>query len=106
MLFPLEPTTPRSLTIVSTTDTTVTLSWITPGPANGIITHYKVDYRTSNGSYSSLEPFNTDLIRTITGLISNTEYNIRVTAFTVVGDGPASYITTHTGTYELKVLRN
>ena len=95
--FLLEPTAPRSLTIVSTTDNTVTLSWKTPDPANGIITHYQVDYKTRNGSYSSLEPFNTNLIHTITRLISNTEYNIRVTAFTVVGDGPASYITAHTG---------
>ena len=101
MLFSLEPTEPRLLTIVSITDTTITLSWKTPDPANGIITHYQVDYKTSNGSYSSLEPFNTNLICTITGLISNTEYNIRVTAFTVVGGGPSRYITTHTGKHKL-----
>ena len=96
----LEPTAPRSLTIESTTDTTVTLSWGTPDPANGIIIYYQVDYKTIHGSYSSLWPFNTNLIRMVTGLVSNTEYNLRVTAFTVAGKGTSSYITAHTGKYQ------
>ena len=95
--FHLEPTAPRSLIIVSITDTTITLSWKTPDPANGNITHYQVDYKTVDGSYSSLQPFNVNLIRTVTGLISNTEYKFRVTAFTIVGKGTPSYITAHTG---------
>ena len=95
----LEPTAPRLLTIESTTDTTVTISWGTPDPANGIITYYQVDYKTIHGSYLSLRPFNTSLIRTVTGLVSNTEYNLRVTASTVVGKGTSSYITAHTGKY-------
>ena len=95
----LEPTASRSLAIESTTDTTVTLSWGTPDPANGIITYYQVDYKTIHGSYSSLRPFNANLIRMVTGLVSNTEYNLRVTASTVVGKGTSSYITAHTGKY-------
>ena len=86
------PTAPRSLTIVNTTDSTVTLSWMPPDPPNGIITQYELQYRRVGGSYTSLQPLNTDLTRTVTGLTSGTQYEFRVRARTTVGYGSFSSI--------------
>ena len=87
-IFP-DPTAPRSLTVENVTNTTVTLSWMTPGPANGIITHYGLQYRRcSDGSYITVQPLNDEVTHTVTGLTIDTEYCIRVRAYTVVGSGP------------------
>ena len=88
------PTAPRLLTVVSVTDSRVTLSWMPPDPPNGIITQYHVWYRRVNGSYTSLQPLNTDLTRTVTGLISGTQYEFRVRAKTTVGYGSFSNMIT------------
>jgi len=73
----------------SVTDTTVTLLWTRPNPTNGIITQYQLQYRRcSGGSYTTLQPLNTAVTRTVTGLTVNTEYCFRVRAYTVVGSGP------------------
>ena len=77
--------------IVDVTDTTVTLSWMPPDPPNGIITQYQVQYRiTGGGSFTN--QMTTDLIDTITGLMTSTQYDFRVRASTVVGRGPPSNI--------------
>ena len=88
------PTAPRSLTVVNTTDSTVTLSWMPPDPPNGIITQYELQYRRVGGSYTSLQPLNTDLTRTVTGLTSGTQYEFRVRARTTVEYGSFSNIVT------------
>ena len=92
LIFLPVPTPPRSLTIVNTTDSTVTLSWMPPDPPNGIITQYQLQYRRVGGSYTSLQPLNTDLTRTVTGLTSGTQYEFRVRARTTVGYGHLSDI--------------
>ena len=78
--------------VVSVTDTTVTLSWMPPNPPNGIITQYQVEYRSDTSGFMLLQPSNVDLMRTVTGLSSNTQYMLRVTAFTVEGHGPVSKV--------------
>ena len=78
--------------VVSVTDTTVTLSWMPPDPPNGIITQYQVEYRSNTSGFMLLQPSNVDLMRTVTGLSSNTQYMLRVTAFTVEGNGPVSKV--------------
>ncbi|XP_065914678.1 protein sidekick-1-like isoform X2 [Dysidea avara] len=79
------PSVPRSLIVESVTGTTVTLSWMTPNPTNGIITLYNLQYRQCAGeSYTSLQPLNNDVTRTVAGLANNTEYCFRVRAFTVI----------------------
>ena len=88
------PTAPRSLTIVNTTDSTVTLSWMPPDPPNGIITQYQLQYRRVGGSYTSLQPLNTDLTRTVTGLTSGTQYEFRLRARTTAGFGSFSNMIT------------
>ena len=86
------PTAPKSLMIVSITNTTVSLSWMPPDTPNGIITQYQLQYRRSDSStnITSLNISNANLTYTVTGLSSNTEYLFIVRAFTVVGHGNAS----------------
>ena len=91
----LVPTTPMSLTIVNTTDSTVTLSWMPPDPPNGIITQYELQYRIAGSSSGYTSLVTTDLTRTITGLDNNTEYEFRVRARTTVGYGNFSIIATN-----------
>ena len=84
--------------IVDVTDTTVTLSWLSPDPPNGIITQYQVQYkRSGSSSFIQLTPLNVNRVRTVTGLDSDTQYEFRVTASTGAGDGTAfSNITART----------
>ena len=82
--------------VVTTTDTTVTLSWMPPDPPNGIITQYQVQYRRSDSSdsYVTTRTMTNDLTYTVTGLTANTEYDFRVRAATVVARGPPSNVVT------------
>ena len=90
------PTAPRSLMIVDVTDTTVTLSWMSPDPPNGIITNYRVQYRSDRSSYIQIDTNTNDLTYTytVTGLSTNTEYDFRVRAYTVVGRSYRSNVVT------------
>ena len=94
--------------IVDVTDTTVTLSWISPDPPNGIITNYRVQHRRSDSNspdYTSIDTRTNDLTYTVTGLSTNTEYNFRIRADTVVGHSqPSNVVTTLVGT--LKCIIN
>ena len=92
MYFIIAPTAPKSLIIVSITNTTVSLSWMPPNTTNGINTQYQLQYRRSDSStnITSLNVTSDTLIYTVTGLSSNTEYVFTVRAFTVVGHGNAS----------------
>ena len=97
------PTAPRSLMVVDVTETTVTLSWMSPDPPNGIITNYQVQYRRSDSSspdYTSVDTMTNDLTYTVTGLSTNTEYDFRVRADTVVGRSePSNVVTALVGKY-------
>ena len=94
MQFLTVPTAPRSLMVVDVTDTTVTLSWISPDPPNGIITQYQIQYRRQNNGTFSNNQITTDLTDTVTGLMTGTLYGFRVRAFTAVGNGPSSNVVT------------
>jgi len=81
--FPV-PSAPRSLTVISVTDTTVTLSWSPPDPTNGVITLYELQYkRCADENYNTQLPLNNAIPRTVTGLDVGTEYCFRVRAYTV-----------------------
>ena len=96
MYFITAPTAPKSLIIVSITNTTVSLSWMPPDTPNGIITQYQLQYRRSDNTTNttSLNIANDNLTYTVTGLSSNTEYVFTVRAFTVVGHGITSNVVT------------
>jgi len=74
---------------VSVNDSSVTISWMPPDPTNGIITRYDLQYkRISDPSYTLVNPQTTELSHEITRLTPNTEYECRVRASTIVGNGP------------------
>ena len=76
------------------TDATVTLSWMSPDPPNGIITQYQIQYRITGGGSFGNNQMTTDLTYIVTGLIIGTQYDFRVRAFTVVGHGSPSNVVT------------
>ena len=82
------PSVPRSLTVDGVNDSSVSLSWMSPDPANGIITQYMMEYRRSvDSSYASVTLSATILMYTVSGLDVDTEYQFRVRASTSVGNG-------------------
>ena len=85
------PSEPRSLMVVSITDTTVTLSWLPPDSPNGIIVGYQVQYRRNDSSdFISLDTNDIVLNYTVSGLTSNVNYVFSVRAYTTVGNGAPS----------------
>ena len=96
MCFLKDPAAPGSLMVVGVTDITVTLSWMTPDPPNGIIDQYQIQYRRSNSSddYVSVNISPSTLTYTVTGLTTNTEYDFMVRARTGHGRGVFSNVVT------------
>jgi len=74
--------------VYNSTDNIVTLSWMTPDPANGIITNYQLEYRSTADSPFTILVNSTELTRIATGLSPQTGYEFRVAAYTRVGIGP------------------
>ena len=87
MHFLVPSTPPRSLMVNSITDSTMTFSWMTTLQPSGDVMQYDVQYRRAGTSSFANQTF-TDLSGTVTGLTSNTAYEFRVAAVTVVGTGP------------------
>ena len=77
---------------VTSTLTTVILSWMPPESPNGIIIRYQVRFRIRGSGDSLTDRVTTDLTYTVTGLMTNTEYQFRVRATTAIGYGPSSNI--------------
>ena len=81
----------------STTDSTVTLSWMTTPQPNGAVTNYDVQYRRASAPSFTALNF-TGLTGTITGLTNDTAYEFMVAAVTLVGRGPfTSVVAQNTG---------
>ena len=93
MCFLKDPAAPGSLMVV---DITVTLSWMTPDPPNGIIDQYQIQYRRSDSSddYVSVNISPSTLTYTVTGLTTNTEYDFIIRAHTGHGRGGFSNVVT------------
>ena len=82
------PSAPRSLVVDRVTDTSVTLSWMTPN-GNTDILQYILEYRVVGQAPYIREQLTGDtLTYTINGLSANTTYEFRVGAGNVVGVGP------------------
>ncbi|XP_066512487.1 receptor-type tyrosine-protein phosphatase F isoform X2 [Hoplias malabaricus] len=72
---------------------TMLVQWEPPEEPNGQIRGYRIYYSTdADAQLSAWHKHNTDDSRltTISGLITNTTYSLRVLGFTSVGDGPPS----------------
>ncbi|XP_038066676.1 angiopoietin-1 receptor-like [Patiria miniata] len=85
------PTVPRNVRILSTDDTSVSLGWSEPVPANGLILHYNVRYWRKG----DMQNMKTDLIviglmHSSTGLEAGVSYLFVVQAVTSAGPGPWS----------------
>jgi len=84
------PSAPRSLVVNRVTDTTVTLSWMTPN-GNTDVSQYILEYRVvGQASYIREQLTGDTLTYTVNGLSANTTYEFRVGAGNVVGVGPFS----------------
>lgn len=75
----------------SPTDTTIALSWTMPNNGGCSITGSFIEYKTTGvGEYTVSTLSSTGTSYTITGLVQNTGYNIRVRSASVVGTGSYS----------------
>jgi hypothetical protein len=81
----------RDLALVSTTSTTIALSWVRPLSNGGSrILGYKVRHRAFNAETYSGKLRVAKLSATITGLTPGMTYYVRVKAFNDVGTGPSN----------------
>ena len=88
------PTAPRSLEVIQTTATSVTLQWQEPDPPNGVVRRYIIQYHIGDLP-TTLVTFNDSVISTmveVVGLSAFTNYMFRVSAVTV-DEGPYTEIT-------------
>ena len=63
-----------------------------PDMSNGMIIVYQLEYRISNSNTTFMTVNSSALMYTVTGLLSSTGYQVRVAAFTRVGQGPYSML--------------
>ena len=70
-----------TLAAVTGSSTSLTATWTKPGLNGGPdITGYAVEYRQTGGSWTNFAHSGTGVTTTITGLMANTEYQVRVRA--------------------------
>jgi len=87
------PSFPTGLTVTNVSDTTVTVSWITPGDGGSPITGYMMEKSTVPISAMQTHLANTGTTTTTftyTGLTPNTEYAFDVAAVNAIGYSPPS----------------
>ena len=88
---------PTSFSVAALSSTSIVASWQLPpiNGRNGIITGYKLYYKKkhSAGSFTVLRINDIAILtKDVTGLEKYTEYELKVLAFTSVGDGPTSAV--------------
>ena len=83
--FDLVPGVVSDLQLLNVGIDTISISWNIPTIPNGIITVYEILYRESNnnGLYNVTNTTNTQY--SIKGLLPNTNYTIKVRAYTEIG---------------------
>lgn len=89
------PSQVTGLSVTSTGDGTIDLSWTAPS-SDETITDYSVEYTPSGGSASTVLVGSAATTYQLTGLTNGTEYTIRVAAISSVGTG--SYSSSVAGT--------
>ncbi|XP_067085608.1 receptor-type tyrosine-protein phosphatase S, partial [Osmerus mordax] len=91
------PKPPGTPMVTETTATSVTITWDSGNPDP--VSHYIIQYRakTSDSKFETMDSITTTRY-SIGGLYPNTEYEIRVSAFNTIGQGPPSEpVETRTG---------
>ena len=97
LLLHIDPLAPVNALVVNTTSTTIFVAWEPPLMPNGIVLGYNVTYRglaTPNAVGPTfaegmiIAVMNTSV--ELSSLSPGSNYSIRVTAFTTVGEGPPS----------------
>ena len=86
--FIVVPTEPRSLMLVSTTSSSVTIQWTSPATLNGVITQYSAQINGTNTDITNFD--NNMLMSTIEELSPDTVYVLQLRAHTGAGAGPPS----------------
>ena len=90
---------PDGLTVSNSGSTYLNMSWNTlpVADANGVITRYTIYYHQTGNAGSSLSTVTSKTNGgLIDGLYRNTNYTVRVSASTSVGEGPQSVAVTYT----------
>lgn len=90
---------PKNLRAHNTSSTSLLVAWtlLPVNQVNGILLGYKVTYKKHGKIFAREQNFNTTLNFTIlTGLEKFTVYDVNVSAFTLVGNGPEANVTAST----------
>lgn len=95
LMSPSEPSaSPRNLTLVDTTSTSILVKWeeVRPEDKNGIIISYNVSYQavggiSVNAAVNTMKVPASPMEANLTNLTRNQRYNIKVLASTIKGDG-------------------
>lgn len=104
------PNTVSGITPTPTT-TSIALSWTAPVAVNPAVTDYEIEYKLSSDvSWTTLaDGTGTGTTTTISGLSSNTNYDVRIRAVNLMGNGSyatESNITTSSQTYTISYNSN
>ena len=83
-----------SVTYQSSGPGSVTIAWTEPWTDGGSpLTDYRIDYREPGGRWNTFaDAVSTDRTATITGLVAGHDYEVRVAATNINGDGPATVL--------------
>lgn len=86
---------PRNITAFNTSSTSINVTWqpIPNDHVNGILLGYRVLYKKENSPmdvFQNITVNSTYLDAEITSLEVYTEYELRITGFTIIGDGNVS----------------
>ena len=80
------PSSPRSLRIAASTETSVTLSWMPPDPPNGPLSIYQISYNEEGTSASVPSRLTTSTTSTISSLQADVVYVVSVRGSTISED--------------------
>lgn len=103
-LYSAVPSSPRNVTLVDTTDTTATLTWLPPLLPNGEVQLYRVTLLSESTVVQNTTGNETTL--TVTGLEAGFSYSAQVEAFTVAFGPPSGMVQVLTREYKKNATVN
>lgn len=100
-LLPVPGGPPTTFAILASSPYNAIISWTPPTVPNGIITHYTIYIDFGNGSTVTVYPQSADRQFNLTYLSPFQNVTARVTAFTMIGEGPPT-VFRQTVTFEIR----